>query len=89
MWYGIHEKLSSALFTHENSARGEAPPYQEICDGDFDTVRIQGFYGMAEIWKIVGYTESPPFPARGYEAVVIMFEDRKTFEKKWWHYSKV
>jgi len=41
---------------------------------------------MQHCYKILGYTENPPFPAP-YPFVAIMFEDLNTFEKKWWHYE--
>lgn len=89
MWYEQYKKLNSALFTHDNSARGEVPPFVDIRDDDLNTIGMKGMYGMDQIWGVVGYTESVPFPARGYEAIGIMFEDLATFEKKWWHYPKL
>ena len=41
---------------------------------------------MNQIYKILGYTEEPPFYA-AYPCVAIMFEDLQTFEKIWWHYE--
>jgi len=88
-WYEKYEKLTSALFTLENSGRkiGEAPPYHAKRNADYDIEDIEGLYGMNQVFKIVGYTLDPPFPVR-YPAVAIMFEDQQTFEKIWWHYLK-
>jgi hypothetical protein len=75
------------MFTFENSGNqsGAAPPYRDITDEDLAMVEIKGEYGAAEQYTVVGYTESPPFHARGYESIAIMFEDTQTFEQTWWH----
>lgn len=90
MWYEKYENLNAGLFTFENSGKnsGEAPPYADITNDDLYMIEIKGEYGMDKEWKIIGYSESPPFPANGYEAIGIMFENQNDFIKRWWHYSK-
>jgi hypothetical protein len=89
-WYKKYKKISSALFNYENSGvkTNLMPPWRDIYDADLNMVDIQGSYGSDKIWRIVGYTENPPFPSNGYEAIAIMFEHQNTFEKTWWHFPK-
>lgn len=89
-WYEKYEKLDSVLFTWENSGQrlGDAPPYRSKRNKEFDMVDIEGIYGTEAIYKILGYTENPPFHAKGYPSVSIMFERTDNFEKIWWHYEK-
>ena len=86
-WYEKYEKLNSSLFSWENSGqRAEAaPPYHAKMNEHFDTIDIEGKYGMDQVYKLLGYTENPPFPTK-YPSVAIMFEDLHTHEKIWWHY---
>jgi len=87
-WYAKYKKLNSTLFTWENSGQrlGDAPPYHEKHDEELNTLDIEGKYGIDQIYKVLGYTENPPFDAKGYPSVAIMFERCDTFEKIWWHY---
>ena len=89
VWYKIYPKLSSFIFIYENSGKcsSEAPPYNVIYrkGGDLDIEGIKGEWGMDQHWKVLGYTEQPPF-GTSYESVAVMFEDQVTFEKRWWHY---
>jgi len=87
-WFEKYAELPSILFTFENSGNrlGDSPPYRSRRDDNFNVVDIVGEYGMSQIYKILGYTESPPFKAR-YPSVAIMFEDLGTFGKIWWHYE--
>ena len=88
-WYEKYQKINSSLFTWENSGQrlGDAPPYHCKRDENLYTQDIEGKYGMDKIYRIVGYTENPPFPAKEYQSVAIMFERLDTFEKIWWHYD--
>jgi hypothetical protein len=90
MWYEKYKKLNPGLFIFENSGKdsGESPPYADITDNDMNMVSIKGMYGMEDEWKVIGYTESTPFPAKGYDAIGIMFENKQDFTKRWWHYPK-
>ncbi len=87
-WYKKYTELPSTLFTYENSGQrwGDALPYRSRRDDNFDVIDIVGDYGMNQLYKILGYTESPPFPAP-YPYVAIMFEESDTFKKIWWHYE--
>jgi len=89
-WYEKYKKLNPSLFTWENSGQrlGDAPPYRSRRNDDYYIIDIYGEYGMDQIYKIVGYSENPPFHAKGYPSVAIMFERTDTFEKIWWHYEK-
>lgn len=89
-WYEQFDEISSALFSWENSGQrlGNAPPYIDIMDDDSFMVGIKPYVGMDQLFRVVGYTEDPPFPPRGYVGIGIMFEDTTSFEKTWWHYSK-
>ena len=88
-WYEKHKKLNAALFTWENSGKklGDAPPYHNVRNDNFDIEGIEGIYGMEKIYKLLGYTEDPAFHAKGYPSVAIMFERQDTYEKIWWHYE--
>jgi len=90
MWYEHYKKLNAGLFTFENCGKnsGEIPPYTDITDDDLYIVSIEGKYGMDKEWKVIGYSESIPFPAQSYEAIGIMFENQNDFTKRWWHYPK-
>lgn len=90
MWYKKYEKLSSSWFNFENSGKrsGFAPPWRVIYKKDLDVKCIKGEHGMNQLYKVLGYTEQPPFPAEGYEAIAIMFESQDDFEKTWWHFPK-
>jgi len=87
-WYNKYKKLNRILFTWENSGRrdGTGPPFYCVRDKDFNTVDIKGICGIDQVYKVVGYTETPPFSPCGYPSIGIMFEDLQTFEKVWWHY---
>lgn len=87
-WYEKYEKLNPILFTYDNSGKKLAlgPPYRSRRNDNFDTIDIEGCYGMDQIFKILGYTEEPPYKAQ-YPCVAIMFEDLHNFEKIWWHYE--
>jgi hypothetical protein len=87
MWYKKYPKLNSALFTFENSGKrsNDPPPYSLIERGG-ELIDIKDKYSVSG-YKILGYTESPPFPAEGYLAIAVMFENGN-FEKTWWHYPR-
>lgn len=89
-WYEKYEELNSAMFTWENSGQrlGSAPPYRSRRDEHFNTTDIYGEFGLDKMYKIVGYTENPPFDANGYPSVAIMFEEQTEFFKIWWHYER-
>jgi len=85
-WYEQYPRLNSAKFIAENSGvRAQLPPPYEIIRGDTSIVGIEGRWGMEQLWKPVGFSESPPFPT-SYPAVAILFESTTNFEQIWWHY---
>jgi len=87
-WYEKYKKLNSVLFTYDNSGKklNLPPPYKSRRNKDYDTVDIEGKYGMDQLYKIIGWTMEPPFKA-AYPCVAIMFENLYNFEKIWWHYE--
>lgn len=87
MWYEKYPRLSSAKFNYGNSGNSKnlPSPYSEKRIDD-EIVDIEGIYGSDKHFKVVGYTESPPFQPDGYHAVAIMFEDQTSFEFIWFHY---
>lgn len=89
-WYEKYKKLNSEMFTRENSGQslGSAPPYRSRRNKDYKTMDIYGDHGLDKMYKIVGYTENPPFNANGYPSVAIMFEEQTEFFMIWWHYEK-
>lgn len=74
--YKFYPKLPSCEFTLLNSIRFK---HENIID------YFESDKGCNE-WCIIGYTLNPPFDTH-YPAVAIMFENKKTFEKYWCHYS--
>lgn len=80
-WYEQYPKLSSAMFTYENSGNKAnlSPPGRRSIGGDSIKLHFS-------TWTILGYTLNPPF-APSYEAVAIMFE-YPDFNKIWWHFLK-
>ena len=88
-WYEKFPKLPAEDFTHENSgARSdEPPPWKEIHDYNRGMIGIEGLYGTEKVWKPIGYTFDVPRPDCRHMTVAIMFENRGTFEKIWWHFS--
>lgn len=86
-WYEKYQNLSSARFTYGNSGNSKnlPSPYSEKLVDD-EIVDIKGIWGSEKHYKIVGYTENPPFQPDGYHAVAIMFEDQTTFEFIWFHF---
>ena len=85
-WYEQYPRLNSAKFTAENSgARTQLPPPYQIVEEDGRIRGIAGYWGMEQLWKPVGFSESPPFPT-DYPAVAILFESTTNFEQIWWHY---
>jgi len=89
MWYKKYKELNSMLFTYDNSGKkfNLPPPYKNRRNKDFDTIDIEGLYGMDQLYRIIGYTETPPFTT-SYPCVAIMFEDLHTFKQIWWHYER-
>jgi hypothetical protein len=82
-WFEKYEQLGSVLFTLENSGKrlGDAPPYRCRRNAEYDIIDIRGEHSMNKVYRIVGYTENPPFFPAGYSAVAIMFERIDTSEK--------
>lgn len=78
------------MFTWENSGQrmGDAPPYRSRRNEVYETVDICGDHGLDKMYRLVGYTENPPFDANGYPSVAIMFEEQTDFFMRWWHYEK-
>ena len=52
-WYKKYPKLSSVLFTYDNSGNKAAlpPPYRTIMDEDLNTKYIEGQHGINKIWN--------------------------------------
>lgn len=85
-WYEQYPRLNSAKFTAKNSgARAQLPPPYDVIYKDGCIVGVEGRWGMEQQWQMVGFTDSPPFPA-SYPAVAILFESTTDFEQIWWHY---
>lgn len=87
-WYEKYEKLNSILFTYDNSGKklNFPPPYKSRRNKEYDTIDIEGKYGMNKLYRILGYSEELPFYGN-YPCVGIMFENLYNFEKIWWHYE--
>jgi len=87
-WYEKYEKLNPNIFTLENWGKGVSiPPYRTRRNAEFNIIDIYGEHGLNQIYRILGFTLSPPVIAN-YPCVAIMFERTDDFEKIWWHYEK-
>lgn len=90
-WFHKYPKLSSALFTWENSGQklNSIPPYSEIRDDDYAVIDIEPNKYVTCEYSILGYAIEPiPKIEPTYPAVAIMFEHKETFEKLWWHFRR-
>ena len=83
-WWEEYPRLSSALFTNENSGRvlGEIQPFSEKMEGGLKPIT-----GVSQMFDILGYTLNPPFSAP-FLSVAIMFERKDDFSKIWFHFVR-
>lgn len=87
-WYEIYPKLPAEEFTYENSGArsGFSPPYREVfIERSYTVAGIVGEFGNEQLYTVVGYSLDMPFRPK-YNSVAVMFEERDTFEKTWWHF---
>lgn len=84
-WYEKYKNINSSKFTVENSARKVGLPILYIVKND-KLVVIPYIRGVAEKYKIIGYTLNAPITAN-FPYVAILFEHCETFELVWYHYN--
>ena len=79
-WFLKYPKLSGTMFTYDISARTTDIIIGRRRMGS-DEIDLRYF----PAWKVIGYTLNPPFEARGYDSVAIMFE-HENGDRSWNHF---